>query len=130
MYLKVIDMYTEKVMDHFRNPRNAGEIEFADAVGEVGNPACGDVMRVQITVKDGRIKDAKFLTFGCCAAIAASDAVCDIIKGKTLDEALALTKQDIIDYLESLPKPKIHCSVLGIDALQAAIKEYKTKHNL
>ncbi|MBW2972350.1 iron-sulfur cluster assembly scaffold protein [Candidatus Woesearchaeota archaeon] len=121
-------MYSKKVMDHFRNPRNAGELKGADAIGEVGNPACGDVMKVQINVKDGRIVDAKFLTFGCCAAIAASDAVCELVKGKTLEEAIALTKQDVIDYLGGeLPQLKIHCSILGIDALKAAIEDYKHK---
>lgn len=125
----MIAMYSEKVMDHFRNPRHAGEMEKASAVAEVGNPACGDVMRVQIRVEDGIIRDAKFLTFGCCAAIAASDAVCELVRGKTLDEALAMTKQDILDYLDALPKPKVHCSILGIDALKAAIKEYRDKNS-
>ncbi len=122
-------MYSEKVMDHFRNPRNAGELKTADAIGEVGNPACGDVMKVQIKVVDGKIVDAKFLTFGCCAAIAASDAVCELVKGRTFEEAMDLTKQDVIDYLGGeLPELKIHCSILGIDALKAAVKDYGDKH--
>ena len=122
-------MYSEKVMDHFKNPRNAGEMKDAGGIGEVGNPACGDVMKVHIKVEDGVIKEAKFLTFGCCAAIAASDAVCELVKGKTLDEALALTKQDVIDYLGGeLPQLKVHCSILGIDALKDAVKDYKEKH--
>lgn len=122
-------MYSEKVMDHFRNPRNAGELKKADGVGEVGNPACGDVMKIHIKVGKGIITDARFLTFGCCAAIAASDAVCELVKGRTVDEALKLTKQDVIDYLGGeLPRLKIHCSILGIDALKAAIKDHKDKH--
>jgi len=122
-------MYSKKVMDHFRNPKHAGDLKGANAFGEVGNPSCGDVMNVQIKVKDGKIVDAKFKTFGCCAAIASSDAVCEIVKGKTLEEAKALTKQDIIDFLEDLPPVKIHCSLLGIDALRKAIKNYKEKEN-
>lgn len=123
-------MYSEKVMDHFKNPRNAGDMENADGVGEVGNPACGDVMKVHLKVEDGIITEAKFLTFGCCAAIAASDAVCELVKGKTLDDALKLTKQDIIDYLGGqLPQLKVHCSILGIDAMKAAIEDYKKNHS-
>ncbi|MFC1741263.1 iron-sulfur cluster assembly scaffold protein [Nanoarchaeota archaeon] len=118
-------MYSEKVMDHFKNPKHAGDMDKPDAVGEVGNPACGDVMQVQIKVEDGIIKDARFKTFGCCAAIAASDAVCDLVRGKTLEDAKKLTKQDIIDYLGTLPQLKIHCSILGVDALLAAIKNYE-----
>ena len=92
-------MYSEKVMEHFKNPKNVGEIEDADGVAAVGNPACGDVMHFSIKVADGKIVDAKFKTFGCCAAIAASDAVCELAKGKTVEEASALTKQDVIDFL-------------------------------
>jgi nitrogen fixation NifU-like protein len=121
-------MYSEKVMEHFRNPKHVGEIKDADGIGEVGNPACGDVMKVHIKIENGRIKEAKFLTFGCCAAIAASDAVCDIVKGKTIDEALKLTKQEVVDYLGTLPQLKVHCSVLGVDALKAAIKDFVKKH--
>ena len=123
-------MYSEKVMDHFRNPRNAGEIENANGVGEVGNPACGDVMKFHLKVEDGIITEARFLTFGCCAAIAASDAVCELVKGKTIDDALKLTKQDVIDYLGGqLPQLKVHCSILGIDAMKAAIEDYKHKNS-
>ncbi|NQU79029.1 iron-sulfur cluster assembly scaffold protein, partial [Candidatus Woesearchaeota archaeon] len=111
-------MYSEKVMNRFKNPRNAGEIDSADGIGEVGNPACGDVMKFQILVKDGIITEARFQTFGCCAAIAASDAVCELAKGKTLEEALKMTRQDVVDYLDSLPQHKVHCSILGIDALK------------
>lgn len=120
-------MYSEKVMERFKDPKNAGEIEHADGTGEVGNPACGDVMKVEVRIVDNVIKDAKFKTFGCCAAIAASDAVCDLVKGKTVEEALAMTKQDIVDHLGGLPQFKVHCSVLGIDALKAAIKDFQEK---
>jgi len=120
-------MYTEKVMEHFKNPKNVGEIDRASGTGKVGNPVCGDIMNVFIEVKDGRIVDAKFKTFGCCAAIASSDAVCELVKGKTLDEALTLTKDDIVKYLGDLPPVKVHCSLLGVDALKKAVKDYKDK---
>lgn len=121
-------MYSEKVMKRFRNPKNAGELKSANGTGEVGNPACGDVMKVEVKIEDNIVKEAKFKTFGCCAAIAASDAVCDLVKGKSVEQALAMTKQEIIDYLGGLPNIKVHCSVLGIDALKAAIKDYYEKH--
>jgi nitrogen fixation NifU-like protein len=122
-------MYSEKVMDHFKNPKNVGEIADASGVGEVGNPACGDVMHVSVKIKDNKIVDAKFKTFGCCAAIAASDAICELVKGKTVEEALNMTKQDVIDFLGGeLPQLKVHCSVLGIDSLKAAIKDYQSKN--
>lgn len=122
-------MYSDKVMERFKDPKHAGETEKQDGVGEVGNAACGDVMHVSIEVDDNNlIQDAKFKTFGCCAAIAASDAVCELVKGKTIDEALALTKDQIVEFLDGLPGPKIHCSVLGIDALKKAIEDYKNKH--
>jgi nitrogen fixation NifU-like protein len=121
-------MYSEKVMDHFKNPKNVGEIEGASGTGEVGNPACGDVMKVTVKVEDGKVVDAKFKTFGCCAAIAASDAVCELVKGKTVEEALNITKQDIINFLGGeLPQLKIHCSILGVDALKAAIKDSQSE---
>lgn len=121
-------MYSEKVMEHFRNPRNVGEIENADGVGEVGNPACGDVMKVHVRIEKGIVTEAKFLTFGCCAAIAASDAVCEIVRGKKVEDALKISKQDVIDYLGgTLPQLKVHCSILGVDALKAAIMNYKEK---
>jgi nitrogen fixation NifU-like protein len=121
-------MYSEKVMQRFKDPKFVGETSKQDGVGEVGNPACGDVMHVSIEVDTaGVIKDAKFKTFGCCAAIAASDAVCELVIGKTIDEAAKLSKQDIVDYLDGLPTVKVHCSVLGIDALRTAIQDYKKK---
>ncbi len=121
-------MYSKKVMCHFVKPKNAGELKKADGIGQVGNPSCGDVMQVQLKVKDNKILDAKFKTFGCCAAIASSDAVCELIKGKTIDEALKLTKEDVIKFLGELPPVKVHCSILGIDALKKAVKDYKDKH--
>ncbi|MFH1668550.1 MAG: iron-sulfur cluster assembly scaffold protein [Candidatus Woesearchaeota archaeon] len=121
-------MYNEKVMEHFKNPRNAGELADANGCGKVGNPSCGDVMLVQIKVEDGRITDAKFKTFGCCAAISASDAVCELVKGKTLEEAAKLTKDDIVKFLGDLPCVKIHCSILGIDGLKKAIEDYKANN--
>jgi nitrogen fixation NifU-like protein len=120
-------MYSEKVMEHFKNPKNVGEIENANGKAEVGNPACGDVMHVEVRIEDNIVVEAKFKTFGCCAAIAASDAICDLVKGKTVEDALKLTKQDVVDYLGTLPQLKVHCSVLGIDALQAAIRDYQEK---
>ncbi len=120
-------MYNETVMKHFKNPTNAGDMECVDGCGKVGNPSCGDVMMVQIKVDDGKITDAKFKTFGCCAAIAASDAVCEIVKGKTLEEAAALTKDDIVKFLGDLPCVKIHCSILGIEGLQKAIEDHKAR---
>jgi nitrogen fixation NifU-like protein len=120
-------MYSEKVMCHFRKPKHAGEIKGADGVGQVGNPACGDVMKVQIKVKDNKIVDAKFQTFGCCAAIASSDAVCELVRGKTLDVALKLSRQDIVEYLGGLPDLKVHCSILGTEALKKAVQDYKDK---
>jgi NifU-like protein involved in Fe-S cluster formation len=120
-------MYSEKVMCHFRKPRHAGEIRDADGTGQVGNAACGDVMRVQIKVKDGKIVDAKFQTFGCCAAIASSDAVCELVRGKRLGEASRLSRQDIVEYLGGLPDFKVHCSILGTEALKKAIQNYKER---
>lgn len=119
--------YTEEVLKHFRNPKNVGEMKDADGVGKVGNVKCGDEMIVYIKVKDNKIVDAKFQTYGCVAALAASDVVCELAKGKTLDEAMKLDRKDITDYLGGLPVIKLHCSVLGIDALKAAIKDFKKK---
>jgi len=123
-------LYTEKVMDHFMNPRNVGEIENADGVGEVGNVKCGDIMRIYIAVKDNIIEDVKFKTFGCGSAIAASSVATELIMGSTIDEALALTNKQVIDELGGLPPVKIHCSVLAEQALKAAIYDYATKNNL
>lgn len=118
-------MYSEKVMDHFSNPRNVGTMENASGVGEVGNAKCGDIMRIYIDVEEGIIKDVKFQTFGCGAAIATSSMVTEMVKGKTLDEALAITNKAVAEALGGLPPVKMHCSNLAADALHAAIKNYK-----
>jgi len=118
-------MYTEKVMDHFSNPRNVGEIPEADGVGQVGNPVCGDIMKISIKVEGGRIADIKFKTFGCGAAIATSSMVTEMVKGKTLEEALAVTNRQVADALGGLPPAKLHCSNLAADALHAAIENYQ-----
>jgi nitrogen fixation NifU-like protein len=120
-------MYSEKVLDHFRNPRNVGEIEDADGVGTVGNPVCGDMMSIYIKVEDDRIADVKFRTFGCGAAIATTSMTTELAKGKTLDEAMKITRQDVADELGGLPPVKMHCSNLAADALHEAIKDYKEK---
>ncbi len=120
-------MYSEKVMDHFRNPRNMGEMLDADAVGEVGNPICGDLMYIYIKVKDDVIKDISFQTFGCGAAIATSSMVTELAKGKTLSQALKITRKDVADALDRLPPIKMHCSNLAADGLHEAIKNYKAK---
>ncbi|NYZ77130.1 Fe-S cluster assembly scaffold protein NifU [Candidatus Micrarchaeota archaeon] len=120
-------MYTEKLMEHFRNPRNMGKIEDADGVGKVGNPVCGDVMYLYIKVKNNRIEDIKFETFGCAAAIGTSSMITELAKGKTIDEALKITNQNVAGELGGLPPIKMHCSVLAADALKAAIKDYLGK---
>ncbi len=120
--------YSDKVMDHFMNPRNMGEIEDADGVGTVGNPSCGDVMRLYVKVKDGIITDARFKTFGCGAAIATSSMTTEMVKGKTLKEALDISNQAVAEALDGLPQVKMHCSVLAEDALRAALKDYFEKH--
>ena len=117
--------YSEKVMDHFQNPRNMGKMENPDGVGQVGNPTCGDLMEVYIKVKDDVLEDVTFKTFGCGAAVATSSMVTEIAKGKTLDEALKITKQDVADELGGLPPLKMHCSNLAADALHEAIKNYR-----
>ena len=122
-------MYSEKVLDHFKHPRNVGEIENADAEGTVGNPVCGDMMTMYIKVKDDRIEDIKFKTFGCGAAIATSSMTTELAKGKTLDEAIEISRQDVADALDGLPPVKMHCSNLAADALHEAIKSYKEKNS-
>jgi nitrogen fixation NifU-like protein len=120
-------MYTQKVMDHFKNPRNMGEIPDADGVGTVGNPVCGDLMTMYIKVKDNRIEDIKFKTFGCGAAIATSSMVTEIAKGKTLEEAMKITRGNVAEELGGLPPVKMHCSNLAADALHAAIEDYRKR---
>lgn len=120
-------MYSEKVMDHFMNPRNVGDIPDADGVGSEGNPTCGDVMKISIKVKDDIIVDAKFKTFGCGAAIAVSSMITEMVKGKTLDEALAISREAVSEALGGLPPQKMHCSNLGADALRLAIEDYRKK---
>ena len=120
-------MYSEKVMDHFRKPRNMGEIPDADGIGSVGNPTCGDLMNIYIKVKDNVLIDIKFKTFGCGAAIATSSMITELAKGKTLDEALKITRGDVAENLDGLPKIKMHCSNLAADGLRAAIKDYLKK---
>ena len=119
--------YSEKVMEHFMNPRNVGEIENPDGVGEEGNPICGDMMTFYIKVKDNRLDDVKFKTFGCGAAIAVSSIVSEMAKGKTLEEAMKITPKSVADELEGLPKQKFHCSNLGAQALHKAIEDYLSK---
>ncbi len=120
-------MYSEKVMDHFANPRNVGEIPDADGVGKVGNPQCGDVMWLYIKVKDDIITDIKFKTFGCGAAIATSSMITEMARGKTLEEAKKISRQDVATSLDGLPPQKLHCSNLAADALREAIKDYESK---
>jgi nitrogen fixation NifU-like protein len=119
--------YSEKVMDHFSNPRNVGEIKDADGTGEVGNPVCGDMMTFYVKVKDGKIDDVKFKTFGCGAAIAVSSMVSDMAKGKTIEEAMKITNESVAKELGGLPPNKMHCSNLGADALHRAIQNYLDK---
>jgi len=120
--------YSAKVMDHFMNPRNVGEIEGADGVGEVGNPACGDMMRLYLKVENGRVADAKFRTFGCGAAIASSSMLTEMIKGKTLEEAREITNHAVAEALDGLPAVKIHCSVMAEQAVKSALDDYAKKH--
>lgn len=120
-------MYSEKVMDHFRNPRNMGEMENPDGVGKVGNPMCGDIMELYIKVENNVITDAKFMTFGCGAAIATSSMVTELVKGKSLEEALKISNATVAEALDGLPPVKMHCSVLAEDALKAAVEDYRKK---
>jgi nitrogen fixation NifU-like protein len=121
------NMYSEKVMDHFTNPRNVGVMDDADGIGEEGNPVCGDAMKLFIKVKDNVITEIKFQTFGCASAIAVSSMVTEIAQGMTLDEAMKVSKQSLADALDGLPPQKMHCSNLGADALHKAIEDYKNK---
>lgn len=123
----MISMYSAKVMEHFKNPRNMGEIPDADGIGTVGNPVCGDMMTIYIKVKDDHLADIKFKTFGCGAAIATSSMITELAKGKTLKEALEITRKDVADSLDGLPPIKMHCSNLAADGLHAAIEDYEKK---
>ena len=120
-------LYSEKVMDHFMNPRNVGTIEDADGVGEVGNAKCGDIMKIYIKVEDNIISDVKFNTFGCGSAIASSSMATEMIKGKSVDEALELTNKAVAEALDGLPANKLHCSVLAEEAIKAAVEDYRVK---
>ncbi|QQY80558.1 nitrogen fixation NifU-like protein [Keratinibaculum paraultunense] len=123
-------MYSEKVMEHFRNPRNVGEIEDADGVGVVGNPKCGDIMKMYLKIEDGIIVDAKFKTFGCGSAIASSSMATEMIKGKTIEEAMKVTNKAVAEALDGLPPIKMHCSVLAEQAIKAALLDYAKKNNI
>ena len=120
-------MYTEKVMDHFNNPRNVGEVPNADAVGQVGNPVCGDIMKITMKIENDVITDVKFKTFGCGAAVATSSMATELVKGKSIDEALQLTNAAVADALDGLPPQKMHCSVLAEEAVKLAISDYYVK---
>ena len=122
--------YTDKVMDHFANPRNVGEIPDADGIGEVGNPVCGDIMKMYLKIDNGVITDIKFKTFGCGAAIATSSVSTEMIKGKTIEEALKITNKQVIDQLGGLPPAKIHCSVLAEQAVKSAIADYYRRQGI
>lgn len=122
--------YSKKVIEHFTNPKNMGEIENADGIGEIGNPICGDMMKITIKVEDNIITDIKFLTFGCVAAIATSSVATTMVKGKTLDEAELITRKAVAEALDGLPPIKLHCSNLAADALYKAIVDYKKKHDI
>lgn len=123
-------LYSDKVMDHFANPRNVGEIADADGVGEVGNAKCGDIMKIYLRIKDNIIEDVKFETFGCASAIASSSMATELIKGKTVEEALAVTNKQVVDELDGLPAHKLHCSVLAEEAIKSAVKDYYDKNGI
>lgn len=123
-------LYSDKVMDHFRNPRNLGTLENADGIGEVGNAKCGDIMKIYLKIDDGIISDVRFETFGCASAIASSSMATELIKGKAIDEALSLTNQAVTEALEGLPAQKIHCSVLAEQAIKKALEDYYEKNNI
>ena len=122
--------YSEKVMDHFMNPRNVGEIENASGVGQVGNMKCGDIMKVYLQIEDGKIVDAKFKTFGCGAAVATSSMATEMVKGKTIEEAMKLTNKAVMEALDGLPPVKVHCSLLAEEAVHAALWDYAQKHHI
>ncbi len=124
------EAYSDKVMDHFLHPRNVGEIPDADGVGNVGNPVCGDIMRLYIKLENGKIVDAKFKTFGCGAAIATSSMVTELVKGKTLEEALQISNKAVAEALGGLPSVKMHCSVLAEEALKSAVEDYKKRNGI
>ena len=123
-------LYSEKVMDHFQHPRNVGVIEDANGVGEVGNAKCGDIMKMYLKIKDDKIEDVKFETFGCGSAIASSSMATEMIKGKTIEEALNVTNKDVVDALGGLPAHKLHCSVLAEESIKSAIKDYYDRHGI
>ncbi|MBQ8909212.1 MAG: Fe-S cluster assembly scaffold protein NifU [Clostridia bacterium] len=123
-------LYSKEVMDHFRNPRNVGEIENADGIGEVGNAKCGDIMRMYIKVENNIITDCKFMTFGCGSAIATSSMATELIKGKPVEEAVKITNKAVVDALGGLPAHKLHCSVLAEEAVKAAVKDYYDKNGI
>ena len=123
-------LYSEKVMDHFRNPRNVGKMDDADGVGEVGNAKCGDIMKIYIKVEDNIITDVKFNTFGCGSAIASSSMATEMIKGRSIDEALTLSNRAVVEALDGLPPHKVHCSVLAEEAVRAAVKDYYDKNRI
>jgi nitrogen fixation NifU-like protein len=124
---KEYTLYNDTVMDHFLNPRNMGDVQEADGVGEVGAAACGDIMKISLKIRDGKIEDARFKTFGCGSAIASSSMATELIKGRTLEEAKNFSNQEVVDALGGLPPVKIHCSVLAEEALKAAIEDYEAK---
>ena len=121
-------LYNNTVMDHFMNPRNMGDLKDADGVGEVGAAACGDIMKISLKIKDGKIEDARFKTFGCGSAIASSSMATELIKGRTVEEAMTFSNQEVVDALGGLPPVKIHCSVLAEEALKAALEDYIKRH--
>ncbi len=121
-------MYSEKVMDHFENPRNVGEIQDADGIGQVGNPVCGDIMRMYIKVNNNIIEDVKFKTFGCGAAIATSSIMTELVKGKTIEDALKVSNKQVAEALDGLPPKKMHCSNLAAEAIQAAVEDYLSRN--
>ena len=125
--IKEYTLYNDTVMDHFLNPRNMGDVQEADGIGEVGAAACGDIMKISLKIRDGKIEDARFKTFGCGSAIASSSMATELIKGRTLEEAKNFSNQEVVDALGGLPPVKIHCSVLAEEALKAAIEDYEAK---